>query len=139
MGNAWFIFMLLVLSGCASTPEYNPLHADVDSVLILNDKGLKEVKVGMTLDQVHAVMGQELIIKDASQEIGGKPMTISNPYKIEEIKGTVYKVEYYVRFMRQPEGVISDDDLVPMVFKDGKFIGHGWPLVHVVRFCFPVS
>jgi hypothetical protein len=125
--------MFLVLAGCASTPEYNPLHADVNSELVLNDKALKEVKEGMTLDQVHAIMGQELIISHGPQWGSGKPLIIPNPYKAEEIKGTGYMIEYYIGSMRQAGGVVGDDELAPLVFKDGKFIGRGWPLVNVVR------
>jgi hypothetical protein len=135
----WIIFMFLVLAGCASTPEYNPLHADVNSELVLNDKALKEVKEGMTLDQVHAIMGQELIISRGLQLANNKPLTIPNPYKVEEIKGTEYMIEYYIRSMRRAGGIVRDDELVPLVFKDGKFIGRGWPLVNVMHFPTPVS
>jgi hypothetical protein len=130
MRYAWIIFVILIFAGCASTPVYNPLQAAANPQLLLNESALKEVKEGMTMDQVHQIMGQELIIGYTQQSDSYKPLTIPNPYKTGPIKGTGCIVEYYIESIRQADGVVSDDELMPLVFKDGKLLGRGWPLVH---------
>lgn len=139
MRCVWITFGFLALAGCASTPVYNPIHAAVSSKLLLNENALKEVQEGMTMDQVHNIMGQELIIGYTPQSDRYKPLTILNPYRIEKIKGTGYIIEYYVKAIRQPEGIVSDDELMPLVFKDGKLVSRGWPFVNSLRGFQPVS
>ena len=89
----------------------------------------------MTQDNVHNVMGQEIVIGYTKQSDGYKPLTIPNPYKVEQVEtpqGT-YTVEYYVQIVRQPDGIITDDELMPLVFKEGKFIGRDWSFVKSIR------
>jgi hypothetical protein len=121
-------FLLMTLAGCATTPVYNPMTDTGPRELWLNQKGLNSVQEGMTQDQVHDIMGQQLAIGYYAQTSDYKPLTIPNPYKAETIKGTAYVIEYYVDSIRQPDGVISDNELTPLVFKDGKLVGRGWPL-----------
>jgi hypothetical protein len=129
MRYAIIIFLFFTLAGCASTPEYDPLHAAIQIPLPLNENAFKEVKEGMTLDQVHKIMGQELKVGFAIQLENSKPLTIANPYKIESLKGSGYVIEYYVENLLRPDSVLSDDELQPLVFRDGKLIGRGWPLL----------
>ena len=127
--------MILLLSGCATTAVYDPLRAATQQVLLLNESSLKNIKEGMTQDNVHDVMGQEIVIGYTKQSAGYKPLTIPNPYKVEQVEtlqGT-YTVEYYVRIVRQPDGVITDDELMPLVFKDSKLIGRDWSFVKSIR------
>ncbi len=65
--------------------------------ILLNESGFKAIQDGMSMDQVHENMGQELVIGYASQSPGYKPLTIPNPYKSETIKDTGYVIEYYMR------------------------------------------
>ncbi len=87
----------------------------------------------MTIDQVHKIMGTELVIGYTYQTPDYKPLTIPNPYKSEAIKDTGYLIEYYIEAIRQPDGIVSDNELMPLIFKDGKLIGRGWPLVNSLR------
>ena len=133
MRYVWIILGFLTLAGCAETPVYDPLEAATHPTLLLNESSLKEVKYGMTMEQVHKIMGEELVIGFTVQSNKYKPLTILNPCKTEGIKGTGYSIEYYVDFIRQSEVVVNDDELMPLVFKNGKLIGRGWPLVHSLR------
>ena len=78
-------------------------------------------------------MGQELVIGYEFQSPDYKPLTIPNPYKSEAIKGTDYFIEYYIEAIRQPDGIVSDNELMPLIFKNGKLIGRGWPLANSLR------
>jgi len=128
------IFLLsLLAAGCASTPVYNPMQVANSAEILLNQSGLKALQEGQTVDQVHQIMGQELVIGYSEQTPGYKPLTIPNPYKSEAIQGTNIVIEYYVEAIRQPDGIINDNELMPLVFKDNKLIGRGWPLANSLR------
>ena len=127
------ILSSLLLTGCASTPVYNPMQQASQQEVLLNESGFKAVQDGMTMDQVHEIMGQELVIGYAFQSPGYKPLTIPNPYKSEAIKDAGYVIEYYIEAIRQPDNIVSENDLMPLIFKNGKLIGRGWPLANSLR------
>jgi hypothetical protein len=101
--------------------------------LLLNENGFKAVQEGMSRDQVHKIMGQELVIGYSLQETNYKPLTVPNPYKSESINGTDYAIEYYIESIRQPDGVVSDNELMPLVFKEDKLVGRGWSFANSIR------
>ncbi len=133
MRCALIILLSLSLAGCASSVVYNPMQQPLPQEILLNESGFKAVQDGMTETQIHQLMGTELVIGYKSQTPGYQPLTIPNPYKSEAIKGTTYLIEYYIEAIRQPDGIVSDNELMPLVFKDGKLIGRGWPLANSVR------
>jgi len=109
------------------------MEAGNQQELLLNARGLKEVKDGMSLDQAHEVMGTALVIGYTYKAPDYKPLTIPNPYKTEAIKDTDYLIEYYIEAIRQPDNVVHDNELMPLIFKGGKLIGRGWPLANSLR------
>lgn len=133
MNSAWIILLSLILSGCATTPVYNPMQASSQQEIVLNESGLKSVQDGMSMDQVHGIMGQALVIGYAFQSPGYKPLTIPNPYKSETLKDAGYVIEYYIDAIHQPDGIVSENELMPLVFKNDKLIGRGWPLANSLR------
>jgi hypothetical protein len=133
MRFTWIIFLSLILAGCATSPVYNPMQAASSQEILLNESGLKAVQEGMTMDQVHKIMGQEFVIGYEFHAPDYKPLTILNPYKSEAIKGTDYFIEYYIEAIRQPDGIVSDNELMPLIFKNDKLIGRGWPLANSLR------
>ncbi len=133
MRLVYFIFLSVTLAGCASTPVYNPMQVTTQQELLLNESGFKALQEGMSMTQVHQIMGQQLVIGYQDQSPGYKPLTIANPYRSENIKGTDDVIEYYVEAVRQPDGVVSDNELMPLIFKGGKLVGRGWPLANSLR------
>jgi hypothetical protein len=133
MRFVWIMMLGVIASGCATAPDYNPMQVTLQQELLLNESGLKAVQNGMTLDQVHQIMGQELIIGYQYQAPDYKPLTIPNPYKTQALKGTSYLIEYYLQAINQPDGIIHEDQLMPLVFKDGRLVGRGWPLANSIR------
>ena len=133
MRFSWIIFLSLILTGCATSPVYNPMQTASPQEILLNESGLKALREGMTMDQVHKIMGQELVIGYKDQTPGYLPLTILNPYKSEAIKNTGLFIEYYIEAIRQPEGIVTDNELMPLIFKNGKLIGRGWPLANSLR------
>lgn len=54
---------------------------------------------------------------------------ISNPYKVEVLKGKdgqIYEVLLYYTDVKKMDGAITDDELTPLIIKDGKLQGWGW-------------
>ena len=133
MRFASIIFLSLILTGCATSPVYNPMQMASSQEILLNESSFKAIQEGMTIDQVHKSMGQELAIGYEFQGPGYKPLTIPNPYKSEAIKATGCFIEYYIEAIRQPDGVVRDNELMPLIFKNDKLIGRGWPLANSVR------
>ncbi len=87
----------------------------------------------MTMEQVHQSMGSALTIGYEAQGTGFQPVTVPNPYRSETIPNTGYVIEYYLQAVHQPDGAVSDDELLPLIFKDGKLTGRGWPLANSIR------
>jgi len=127
------ILSCFFVTGCASTPVYNPMQVATQQEILLNESGFKAIQEGMTLDQIHQIMGIALVIGYEEQPPDYKPLTVPNPYKTQTINGTDYQIEYYIESIRQPDGVVSDDELLPLVFKDGKLVGRGWPLANSLQ------
>ncbi len=148
----FYLIIAVVFSSCAINEVYDPLQSASRQTLLLNEGALSAIKEGMGIDEVHQVMGQEIVIgyvnstikentpqlapdKPASADPDAyKPLTIPNPYKSEEIKAPKgdYLVEYYVARVHQPDGIINDNELMPLVFKDGKLVGRGWPFLQAL-------
>lgn len=127
------VLLSLSLTGCATSPVYNPMQVASQQELLLNESGFKAIQNGMTLDQVHKIMGTELVIGYQYQGPDYKPLTIPNPYKSEAIKATDYLIEYYVESIRQPDGTIHDDELMPLIFKNGLLVDRGWSSANALR------
>ena len=139
MRFTWIVFLSLCMAGCATTPAYNPMQVANHQELLLNESGFKAIQEGMTLEQVHKMMGDHLVIGYQFQSPDYKPLTIPNPYKSEAGKDPGFLIEYYIQAIRQPDGIVSDNELMPLIFKDGKLIGRGWTLANSLRLTKPAA
>ena len=146
----FFLFLLIIpivlFSGCATNP-YNPVASATNQTFLLNESSLAQIKLGMTQDQVHKIMGNSIVIgyvyqkplpQDAAlplEHSNYKPLTINNPYKVEDIKmkQAAYTIEYYVSKINQSDGIISDDELTPLVFNQGILVGKGSDYLKTLR------
>ncbi len=119
------------LCGCAVTTEYNPVQAVHKQTFVLNESSLKAAAIGMTQEEVHRLVGDAIIIGYSYQDTASKPITLANPYKTNALK-TKHgdcTVEYYVTAVHQPDGVVSDDELMPLLFCNGTLKAKGWDKV----------
>ena len=121
------LFLLVFAAGCAIKNVYNPVQSAKSEIFLLNERALQNVRVGMKQEEVHNLMGQEIIVgydyegsalKEGSRP---KPLTIPNPYRTKNIQTSqgACTVEYYVTAVHHPDGVVSDDELMPLVFCKG--------------------
>jgi len=110
------ISLVLLLSGCSN------FYLDTSDLLrTQNTENLKKLTVGLRLEVAKELMGTE-----PSKSLF---KWIDNPYRIETLKGKDgknYEVLYYYTELKQRDDKITDDELTPLVFQDGKLIGWGY-------------
>ena len=129
-----YIFLAILVfaaSGCAINEAYNPVAAGTSGTFELNASALKQITLGMTQPQVHQIMGETIIIGYNYQDSGhgaSVPLTLKNPYKTSESEDAKGKctVEYYATRVVIPDGVVSDQELMPLKFCQGVLIAKGW-------------
>lgn len=113
------VALLLVLAGCSN------IYLDTSDLLrARNAEGLAKLTAGLGKQTVMEMMGT-----DPSK---GVFMWIDNPYRSETLTGKdgkSYEVLYYYTELKQRDDKITDDELTPLVFHDGKLIGWGYPFL----------
>jgi hypothetical protein len=115
----FIVASVLVLFGCSN------IYLDTSDLLRAQNTGnLAKLTVGLRKEVVMEMMGTE-----ASK---GVFMWIDNPYRSETLTGKdgkSYEVLYYYTELKQRDDRITDDELTPLVFHDGKLIGWGYPFL----------
>jgi hypothetical protein len=131
---ALFLIMGFVLSGCAVTVNQ---HKTVSAPAVMltephtfeSADAIKKLMLGISREEALALIGRTTTtgyeLKGASEY---KPVTVANPYRSQKItKGSdVFVVDYYLTAVHKADGVVSDDELTPLVFQADKLIGKGW-------------
>jgi len=79
----------------------------------------------MTKDEVLGLMGTETIQTYAGMVEDEK---ITNPYRTETHRagGFLWEILFYYTDRKAADGAITDDELTPLVMKDGVLDGWGW-------------
>ena len=88
------------------------------------------VRPGMTSREVAAMMGETTIIGYERQDAVSNayhPVTVANPYHKELLRAAdkTYDVFYYFTHIQKADGIISSDELTPLVFENDILIGKG--------------
>ena len=113
--------LCLALNGCATYLQ----HA-----VTPNRANLLKLSIGMSKEEALRVMGTETFSAggvDLFAGNKGQAVIITNPYRSEILQGKdkTFEVLYYVTDDKGFRGAITDDDLTPLVFDNGKLIGWG--------------
>lgn len=85
-----------------------------------NKANLKKLSTGMQKSTVVEIMGTE--------PSKGVFMWIDNPYRTESVTakdGRRYEVLYYYTDLKQRDDKITDDELTPLIFENGKLVAWG--------------
>jgi len=107
-----FIIVLvgIILMGCTTTRTISS-H---------NRKNLLHLSYGMSKEAVLRVMGTktENVFR----------LTVTNPYRTEmyHATGDVLEILFYFTDEKEMDRAITDDELTPIVLKNGKLDGWGW-------------
>ena len=121
--NLLFILLSFMAGGCAVTSSSGSIAR-----AMLNDHA---VQVGMSRQEVKNILGGKVT---TGYEITGdkpprlKPIPLKNPFRVELYRRDqkVYEAEFYFTMLKHQDGVITDDELTPLVFEDDRLIGRGW-------------
>ena len=102
----------LILVGCGVSSDY---------VRTQNKNNLNKISLNMSKSKVLDIMGTE----NFKQSDG---TNITNPFRSETFNenNKTYEVLFYYTDFKKSDGVITDDELTPIVFFDGKVVGYGW-------------
>ena len=133
MNRLLIAIICLVVSGCVTFEERDLYNENV----IASGKtarrfiSLRQVHKGMTRKEVASILGNKIVTgyELVDPAVGQyKPITTKNPYRTEKVnKGAFsYNIDYYIEKINVQDGIVSDDELVPLVFRDDKLVGKGW-------------
>lgn len=140
MDKIIFLMLIVLSGGCAvttvSTPQQTleapvpPSGFVVDHVFASDDE-IRKLLPGVSREETLALIGRTLTVgyelrsgsKDEYQAV-----TTPNPHKSQQITkgGNVYQVDFYLTRIKRADGIVTDDELTPVVFESNKLIGKGW-------------
>lgn len=106
------ILLILFLTSCAS----------LDVIRSNNRQNLIKLSPGLSKSEVLTLMGTKKVTSDDGT-------VITNPYRNETAKtdnGQMCEILFYYTDIKREDGAITDDELTPLVFMDGKLTGWGW-------------
>ena len=92
---------------------------------------LRSIHEGMSPQEVKTLLGDKVVtgydLTNTKKEIS-IPIILTNPYREEILKtgNKTYEVAYYFTSIKKQDGIITDDELTPLVFENNRLIGHGW-------------
>ena len=125
---------IFVLSGCvAIAPEKTlkerlvipPIAVAATDALT----NIDHVYVGMTRSEVRNIMGEALTIGyEKREDEVYEPIVLKQPYRQEDliVNDIHYQIDFYVSSITEADGVIAEDEYVPLIFIDDKLVGKGW-------------
>lgn len=113
------LMAVLLISGCTTISLYRTLKP--------NRENLQKLSIGMTKEQVLETMGTEPFIWNN--------MTIANPFRVSMLRSSdsMYEVFYYVVKVVTDDGIIDENELIPIVLENGKLVGWGWDYLDNIR------
>ena len=127
--------VLVLFSGCTMAQVETPsTTARAALKTFPTAQAIEQLPLGLSRAEVEekfdtsVVVGYETETPAASEASAKvKSITIQNPYKTQTIekKNKRYEVDYYLTHIYQADGVISDDELTPLVFGNGRLVGKG--------------
>ena len=120
------LILALLGSGC-STLMVDPLEQLRDA----NKQNVARVKVGHTRLQVESIMGDARAGGGLPEVLFGRVQYLQarNPMREERLVGAdgeEYEVLFYYTDVRERDDKITDDELTPVVLRDGKVAGIGY-------------
>lgn len=118
----YLLVMAMLTSGCTTWLSLSQATAPTR-------ENLMKISIGMSKQEVINTVGTET--KKVYYHGGLDKWaytTVNNPYRSEILQGKdkTLEVIYYVSDDKNNDGAISDDELTPLVFDNGKLIGWGW-------------
>jgi len=132
-----FLFTVLIFgaSGCAVVAVNDqktvmmPVAQPSEGHTFAAAETINKLMLGISRDEALALVGRTVTTGyELKGTIEYKPVTVANPYRSQKItKGSdVFAVDYYLTRIIKADGIVSNDELTPLVFQADKLIGKGW-------------
>ena len=116
---------ILIIASALAVSACSNIYLDTSDLLrTQNTENLAKLTVGLRKQVAMEMMGTE--------PSKGVFMWIDNPYRTETLTGKDgkgYEVLYYYTGLKQRDDKITDDELTPLVFHEGRLIGWGYPFL----------
>lgn len=123
----WYGIFLCGVIGCSATTE---MAAPDLSNMAHQFVSFGQVHNGMTLDEIEAVIGKQVIVgyELVDEKTGQfKPIVVNNPVRRETVGK--YDVAYFFAGIKKADNQVTDEELVPLVFQNDRLVGSGWPFM----------
>jgi uncharacterized protein DUF3192 len=122
----FFALLALTLAAC-STLMVDPL----EQLREANKRNLQRVVLGHTRMEVESIMGDARAGGGLPEVVFGRVQYLAakNPMREEHIvgaDGAEYDVLFYYTDLKERDDKITDDELTPVVLRDGKVAGIGY-------------
>lgn len=125
----YLITALVFLSGCVSVgrdrPGIDGLHAGRRQPLT----AISRVRTGMELAQVRDLMRDRLVTGYRRADDGGyEAVEAAQPYQsTRRVTDTgTYDIYFYFTQVYKADGMVSQEELTPLIFRDQKLVGIGY-------------
>ncbi|HBO96579.1 MAG TPA: hypothetical protein DE315_08830 [Candidatus Omnitrophica bacterium] len=141
MNKNIFILCCFFVAGCAFQTLSEPPVLGGKGAGAAQDPRLTRVnsaRVGMTSREVAAAMGEKTVIGYERPGVASNayhPVTVNNPYHKEFLRTAdkTCDVFYYFSHIQRADGIISSDELTPLVFENDILIGKGWDFLNKLK------
>jgi len=122
------------MAGCVSLPQ-EPGFPSAKAKPLMQ---MHRIKVGMSMPEVRAVLSDTLLLgyrQKNNNMAQFEPIAIPQPYRQEEFvkEGHNYVILYYNAFVVKADDLIAEDELTPLIFKDGLLLGTGLDTLDQVK------
>jgi len=124
MKKIFLVLIIFIIGGCSTFNNREQFRLE-------NRQALTKIGMGMTKEEVNSVMGTQTATDKIFVGLmngGHITKTVNNPYRTETLQGKdkVFEVYYYYTDVKNQDDAITDDELTPIIFDEGKVIGWGW-------------
>jgi len=129
------LLFVVLLCACETTQEYQhvdlPTRPKIQPTIKKRLTFINQIVAGMTEQEVLGIMGESVnvgYVKSDFLDGAYDSIPLQQPHKQEElvVENITYKIIYFYTHVSKPDGMISDDELTPLVFKDNALVGKGW-------------
>ncbi len=114
----WLTIILIALSGCAAI---NHFKINLGEIRGNNRENILKINLGMSKQDVLTIMGTKTITAKYGY-------VITSPFRsdMHRVKGISLEILYFYTDKKSADGAITDDELTPVIIKNGKVDGWGW-------------
>lgn len=131
MDKIIILILVVFLSGCVTLENSSSLPESITEEEGFSLLDLNDVSIGMAYSEVIAILGEKVRVgyqKNTAQDTDYKPIELKN-IKREQmvvVAGKKKRVVFIHSYVKRADGIVSDDELTPLVFENDILKGKSW-------------